>query len=107
MQEIIEAQLTFETYLKGSLEKVQGYLDGTISEFETELRTFLGEPPVKPLSELPSLCEFVRPYKASQGFKSEFKYPFREALDALGIHDEMKDPIHLLCVRHYFYLVRN
>lgn len=70
--------------LEKNLEMVEGYLERTTEEHQQELRRFSGDPRKRLLSDLKALQEFVGPYDQTKGFKSEFKYPFQNAMEALG-----------------------
>ena len=99
IDKIMDAQLTFEVYAKRAgnaglwfrngkalgveLNKVEGYLNSLIKEYEDKRSTFAGKPPSQALSELKTLAEFVGPYKDATGFKDSFKVPFRKALTLL------------------------
>jgi len=96
IQALIEAQLTFEAYLrraehslwpelselKQSLENVQEYLGSLVKEYEDELRYFDGDPKCRKLSSLPRLSAFVGHAKDPGGFKS-FSKSLQETLTSL------------------------
>jgi hypothetical protein len=100
MSDLIDAQLTFETYAKlaedrllwfeeagalaGPLRNIEGYLNKIIKEYTTNYKTFEGDPPCKPLSELLDLKEFIGPYRESREFRTQFQDAFRDTLKELG-----------------------
>jgi hypothetical protein len=100
MEELSDSQLTFEVYAKRakepglwfrdanalarSLDKIEKYLNEIVKEYQQEYAKFTGDPPARPLGNLPKLMEFIGPYKQAVEFQEKFKYPVREALQALG-----------------------
>jgi hypothetical protein len=100
VEEIGDCQLTFEVYAKraqdsrlwfqrsnklaNSLKTVERYLNKIIKEYQREFVKFSGDPPERQLSELPRLAEFIGPHKEAEDFQKCFKYPMRDALQAIG-----------------------
>jgi len=100
MESLSDAQLTFEVHAKRAKDKslwfwgkprlsqplddIQSYLDQIVKEYEEKRASFSGEPLQCRLGDLPNLAEFVGPFKHTIGFKKKFKYPMRDALEALG-----------------------
>ena len=99
MDLLMDAQFTFEVYAKKAkdrelffargealeieCEKIEGYLNHIIDEYEKTLASFAGTPPSKLLIELPRLAEFIGPFRDAKYFKANFKLAFREVLSAL------------------------
>lgn len=100
MEELSDSQLAFEVYAKranepwlwfrggrklaGSLQKIEGYLNEIVKEYQREFAKFTGNPPTRKLCHLRKLAEFIGPYEQTKEFQECFKYPMRDALQALG-----------------------
>lgn len=101
METLIDAQLEFETIermtegnvdLFGSvsdfddrLDAIRGYLYATVREYENQRTRFHGDPPSMPLSMLPELSSFMGSRGRDQGFRDEFRTPFKDALMSLRL----------------------
>jgi hypothetical protein len=100
MKLLSDAQLTFEVYSKRAkehrlwfvrgknlasyLETVENYLNGVVKEYQEQLSQFAGDPPMRELSELKKLSEFIGPHEKAHDFQNCFQNPTDEALEALG-----------------------
>jgi len=100
IESLNDAQLVFEVHAKRArdrslwfwgnpglsqpLGKVESYLGGLVTEHEKKRAGFAGTPPQRRIGDLPALVEFVGPYQQAVGFKENFRYPMRDALQVLG-----------------------
>jgi hypothetical protein len=100
MESLSDAQLTFEVHAKRAsdsslwfwgkpelsqpLGKVESYLNDIVKEYQEKRAGFSGAPPKRRIGDLPNLVEFIGPYSETTEFKKKFKYPMRDALEALG-----------------------
>jgi hypothetical protein len=100
MDSLSDAQLIFEIHAKRAkdnslwfwgnpklsapLHKVEAYLNDIIKEYQKERTKFSGSSPRRRIGDLPKLVEFIGPYSQAAAFKDNFKYPMRDALEALG-----------------------
>ncbi|MAX36762.1 MAG: hypothetical protein CME33_09385 [Gimesia sp.] len=76
------------TSLKAHLETMTDYLGELIDEFEENFSADTNAKEI-PFAKLPRLFEFSGPYKRATRFKTQFKYPIRDALVQLG-HEQMQ-----------------
>lgn len=98
-QDLIDAQLIFETYakrakskelwfkdgekLKEPLDRIEGYLNEIIKEYGIQRKNFEGDPPCKKLSDLDKFKEFIGPTKNAPNFVNDLKNAMLEVFAAL------------------------
>ncbi len=70
--------------LTAARQSPESYLNNIVKEYQEKRANFSGAPLECRIGDLPKLVEFVGPYSQATGFKEEFKYPMRDALEALG-----------------------